>query len=154
MRFLFVAGWCVLTCAAASQSAVAQEVSDGMHRRDYLDDDDQRRLADLQFAVDVTGRHGLVMTISAIGPAVEPISGFRGIAGANRYTAEELGLILSARHDVEVVTYSASGNSVSGQIVAGAFGRLPERRLLPDAPATICPETELPLAEYVTTSTS
>ena len=49
----------------------------------------------------------LDIRISAVGSDVDPIPGYRGVHDANRYTAEELQLMLSAKHAVEVHTWRA-----------------------------------------------
>ncbi|MBL8814461.1 MAG: hypothetical protein JNL58_00415 [Planctomyces sp.] len=112
-------------CVQATQQAEFQE------QHDYLDDDDRRPLADLRFDVEPTHEQNLKITVSALGPNVEPIAGFRGIRGANRYTAEELELILAGQHKVEIITEFENGQSVTGRILNGRSGAIPERRLLP-----------------------
>ncbi len=100
-----------------------------MQRGPYIDDDDQRQLADLQFTVATDG--ALNISIGATGPDVEPIGGYRGVRGANRYTAEELQLILDGKNISHVKTTYDSGEAVRGDFVEGRVGPLPERRLLP-----------------------
>ena len=107
------------------------QVSKPPIQHDYIDDDDQRPLADLRFDVEPENPQSVKITVSATGPNVEPIAGFRGIRGTNRYTAEELELILQGTHVVEVVTKFDDGQSVVGQILKGRHGTLPERRLIP-----------------------
>lgn len=106
--------------------------SSNLENKAYIDDDDQRPLADLDFEVDRKSTQNLRIRISAIGPNVEPIAGFRGIHGANRYTAEEFALLLNGTHKVRVATEYESGDLVTGELVEGKYGTLPERRLLPD----------------------
>lgn len=127
------AGVCFFVNVLFSPQAFAQtsERSELPMPHAYIDDDDQRPLADLRFDVEPQQQQNLRITVSAIGANVEPIAGFRGIRGTNRYTAEELELILTGQHVVEVITHFDDGTSVVGRLLEGKYGTLPERRLLP-----------------------
>lgn len=125
-----------------------------VQQRSYIDDDDQRRLANLQFGVDPQNRKMLRISIGAMGPVVEPIAGFRGVRGANRYTAEELDLILQHEHEVRVITRydhrtdnhrtdndrtdkgiadkGIADQGIAGRLLKGQVGSIPERQLRPD----------------------
>ena len=72
------------------------------------------------------------MKISALGSQVEPIIGYRGIRGANRYTAEELGLIANGRRRLTIETRYADGEIVYGSAVPGVRTFIPERILQPN----------------------
>ncbi|MEP3482203.1 MAG: hypothetical protein ABJZ55_23360 [Fuerstiella sp.] len=123
--------------------------------RSYIDDDDQRRLADLQFSVDQATGRSLRISIRAIGPDVEPIGGFRGIQGSNRYTAEELDLVLRGRHESVVLTRTETGDLIEGRITAGEFGRLTERRVIASGEIDFQHQSGLlPLSIHVDTSSS
>lgn len=131
MRCLPLPGLCLLVATAANV-CTAQQNADVL-RGPYIDDDDQRHLADLQFRPNAVDSRSLQITIGATGPFVEPIGGYRGIRGANRYTAEELGMILRGEHAVQIVTeYNGDRDRIQGQFAEGRKGRIPERRLLPD----------------------
>ena len=101
-------------------------------RFDYHDDRDGRNLADVRLTVkNQSELPTLEILISAVGPNVDPIPGYRGVKGANRYTAEELALMLSGQHDVLVTTSrSALSGLTRGGIQEGRRGRIPQRRLL------------------------
>jgi len=112
---------------------------------DYHDDRDGRNLADVRLTVkrqsDVPT---LEILISAVGFNVDPIPGYRGVKGANRYTAEELALILSGQHDVLVTTSrSALSGLTRGSIHEGLRGRIPQRRLLSSGRIDFLAETAL-----------
>ncbi len=128
----------------------------GEQRFDFLDDRDQRRLAEIRVAlVEKEGKPALQVVISAVGPRVDPIPGFRGIRGANRFTAEQLDFILSGKFPIAVRTQSSGGTGTwSGEIRAGKRGRLPERRLLADGRIDYLGVTarEYPLEIIVTTA--
>lgn len=130
-RLLVVA--CVIGCCSSFGEGVtqAQGIDPATAQRVYIDDDDQRSLADLRFAVDSPNEQNLRITVSAVGPNVESIGGFRGVQGGNRYTAEELGLILNGVHEIAIVTSYEDGRRVTGRFSEGRSGTLPERRLLP-----------------------
>ncbi|MCA9037268.1 MAG: hypothetical protein KDA91_19165 [Planctomycetaceae bacterium] len=113
---------------APDNSASDERPADGMGYA-YIDDDDRRSLADLGFRIDKEQSQNLKIRISATGANVEPIGGYRGIQGSNRYTAEELGLILSGQHIVRVVTEFDNGTVVTGRVLEGRWGRIPERKL-------------------------
>ncbi len=134
MAKLLIVGALVFTSTLYGPPAFSQtsENSEPLKQHAYIDDDDQRPLADLRFDVEPKQQQNLKITVSAIGPNVEPIAGFRGVHGANRYTAEELELILAGHHIVEVVTEFDDGQSVAGRILSGRYGTIPERRMLPD----------------------
>ena len=115
LRFLFatLSVFFVFEGVLSAQAPVSHSsdvTDDG--QASYIDDDDRRSLANLQFDTDPQHERALQLTISAEGPMVEPIAGFRGIQGSNRYTAEELGLILQRHHRARVVTTFDSGLSV------------------------------------------
>lgn len=133
MSKLLIAGALVFGSAWCGPPAFSQTSvnSPSPKQHAYIDDDDQRPLADLHFNVEPKQQQNLKITVSALGPNVEPIAGFRGIQGANRYTAEELELIFAGHHIAEVVTEFDDGQSVAGRILSGRYGTLPERRLLP-----------------------
>lgn len=135
----------VLILITICQPAVGQApvVGPNTERHVYIDDDDQRSLADLRFDIDEQNAQNLRITISALGPQVEPIAGFRGISGGNRYTAEELGLILDGNHAAKVVTKFEDGKTAVGRLLQGAVGRLPERRLLPNGHIDFLGQTAL-----------
>lgn len=145
----------LLSCAfllfLAPSFVSAQMVEDSRSpRHSYIDDDDQRRLADLQFGVSTTSNRSMRLTISATGPGVEPIGGYRGIQGHNRYTAEELDLVLRGLHDARVLTRNEAGDLFNGRILPGEFGRLLERRLLPNGRIDFLHESRvLPLQIHV-----
>lgn len=99
----------------------------------YIDDDDQRQLADLTLQPHPIRPDSLRITISAVGPNVEPIGGYRGVYGHNRYTAEELTWIESGVHSSDVYTeYETGGTRYRGRLARGRIGPVRERRLLPD----------------------
>lgn len=105
-------------------------------RFDYHDDRDGRNLADVKLTVKRQSElPTLEILISAVGPNVDPIPGYRGVKGANRYTAEELALMLSGQHDVGVSTVQTATQKTlpgltRGSIHGGRRGRIPERKLL------------------------
>lgn len=130
MRCIFVLGglFPLLVC---NPTAFSQRGD--IHRGSYIDDDDQRQLADLQFRTHPKNLGTLQIIIGATGPNVEPIGGFRGIRGGNRYTAEELSMILRGKHSVRVKTdYGGDEPGVVGIVSGGRTGRIAERRLLPN----------------------
>lgn len=141
--------------AVLTGSALAQPAAD-LKNKAYIDDDDQRALADLTFHVDPDSQQNLRIGISAVGPHVEPIGGYRGVQGSNRYTAEELGLLLDGTHTVQVVTNYVGGPIVTGDILEGRYGTLPERRLLADGRIDFLARTawEYPLEIVVNPQTS
>lgn len=132
MRHLVFAA--LFLCTALSQNSSAQTRADNAVNKHhvYIDDDDQRSLADLRFNIESTNQQNLRITVSALGPNVEPIAGFRGVSGGNRYTAEELGLVLDGHHKAKVITLFEDGHSIDGRILEGTYGTLAERRLLPN----------------------
>jgi hypothetical protein len=101
---------------------------------DYHDDHDGRRLADIRLKViERAGVRSLELVIAAVGPQVEPIPGYVGVRGANRYTAEQLDNIVTGRSSLAVQTQAADGSAPwSGRWRAGRRGTIPERRLQPD----------------------
>ena len=103
---------------------------------DYHDDRDGRNLAEIDLKVAKAtndSQSSLDIRISAVGPDVDPIPGYRGVHGANRYTAEELQLMLSAKHAVEVHTWRADvATPQEGHLRSGRRGRIPQRRILAD----------------------
>jgi hypothetical protein len=118
---------------AAILSVFALSAARGAEPRfDYHDDRDGRNLADVRLTVKHRSElPTLEILISAVGPNVDPIPGYRGVKGANRYTAEELELMLSGQHDVLVATSrSALSGLTRGSIHGGRRGRIPQRRLL------------------------
>lgn len=141
-------------CPASNPAVVAQSPdSTPPLRHSYVDDDDQRRLADLQFSVDPGTGHSLRISISATGPDVEPIGGFRGIHGSNRYTAEELDLVLRGLHEAAVITETPQGDLLEGLISPGDHGRLMERRVISGGEIDFLFRTEpLPLSIHITTA--
>lgn len=156
MRNRYIAFAALLFCLSPTFAApaVAQQdepISD--LRRSYIDDDDHRRLADLQFSVDPKTGRSLKISVSAVGPDVEPIGGFRGIHGSNRYTAEELDLVLRGLHESSVITETEQGDLIEGKIFAGDFGRLLERRVTSDGEIDFRYQAiPLPLSIHVTTN--
>jgi hypothetical protein len=118
-------------------------------RFDYHDDRDGRNLADVRLTVNHQSElPTLEILISAVGLNVDPIPGYRGVKGANRYTAEELALMLSGQHDVLVATSrSALTGLTRGAIHGGRRGRIPQRRLLSNGRIDFLGETtdEYPL---------
>lgn len=143
MRHILLA--CVLFCCTLSDESAAQTIHEErtVQKHVYIDDDDQRSLADLRFNVEATNQQNLRITVSAIGPDVEPIAGFRGVSGGNRYTAEELGLILDGHNQAQIVTRFDNGLIANGRILEGKFGTLAERRLLPNGRIDFLGQTEL-----------
>lgn len=145
----------LLICAALGILGIPQSTAQTgdesqLPHHSYIDDDDQRRLADLQFAVDPASGRSLRLMIGSTGPQVEPIGGFRGIQGHNRYTAEELDLVLRGKHEAKVITEDEHGEVFEGRISAGQFGTLLERRLLPNGRIDFLHHTEfLPLQIHV-----
>lgn len=102
-------------------------------RFDYRDDHDRRRIADVRVkVVDLGGRRALELTISAVGPSVEPMPGFAGIRGGNRQTAEQIDNILSGRFAFAVTTRAEGAAPVAGTWHGGRRGVILERRLRPD----------------------
>jgi hypothetical protein len=103
-------------------------------RFDYHDDRDGRNLAEVDLKLaDQTGDAdpSLNIRISAVGPDVDPIPGYRGVKGANRYTAEELDLMLSGKHTVEIQTWQPGAlTPIDGSIHAGRRGHIPQRRVM------------------------
>jgi len=78
------------------------------------------------------GRNLLEITVSAVGPLVEPPPGFRGLRGSNRITAEELESLLT-EHGLTLETRAGTEDRVHyGQVREGRRGHLPERRVLAD----------------------
>lgn len=103
-------------------------------RHDYRDHDDGRTNAAVRAAVRPEGDTTLLeLTVSALGPLVEPPRGFEGISGANRITAEELEMLLDGRRTLSGETlHAATGMLDAGTFREGSRGRLPVRRLLCD----------------------
>jgi hypothetical protein len=121
----------------------------------YHDDHDGRRLADIRVKiVENDGGHSLQLVISAVGPQVQPIPGFAGVRGANRYTAEQIENILTGQLSLVVKTQADDGSAASfGQWRAGRRGPIPERRLRPDGRVDFLAETrEYPLELVVETA--
>jgi hypothetical protein len=101
---------------------------------DYHDDHDGRILAEIRFEVrQHDGGYRVQMVIAAQGPRVAAIPGYRGIAGGNRFTAEQFARLLASPAGLQVRT-SGNGSATPwpGSIRAGRMGKLPERRLLPN----------------------
>lgn len=143
---------CLAPAAIPSADAQLDGSTEGL-RRSYIDDDDQRRLADLQFSVDHKRGRALRISIGATGPDVEPIGGYRGIQGSNRYTAEELDLVLRGLHEAQVVTETGQGDLIEGRITAGKYGRLMERRVIADGEIDFLFQTKLlPLTIVIDTA--
>ena len=141
--------WGIVTTTAAAQ----QDGSQPKLNRAYIDDDDQRQLADLKFSVDQKTGRSLRISIAATGPNVEPIGGYRGIHGSNRYTAEELDLVLRGLHESKVITRTEQGDLVEGRIVAGEYGHLTERRVTANGQIDFRHQTiRLPLSIHVDTN--
>ncbi len=104
---------------------------DAPQRFAYRDDHDGRVLAVVEIVA--TGGGEVEMRISAVGASVEPIPGFEGVRGGNRFTAEQLAHLLSGRFPVKIETESvATSERQPGSVAAGRYGRLPERRLEAD----------------------
>lgn len=142
MKYFLLA--CVLFCCTLSDKSAAQTIhEEPVKQHVYIDDDDQRSLADLRFNVEATNQQNLRITVSAIGPDVEPIAGYRGVSGGNRYTAEELGLILEGHNRAQIVTRFDNGQIANGRILEGKFGTLAERRLLPNGRIDFLGQTAL-----------
>lgn len=104
---------------------------------DYHDDRDGRNLADVELKLERTGANAepsLNIRISAVGPNVDPIPGYRGVRGANRFTAEELELMLSGKHAVRIQTWhqTRDATAIEGSLKGGRRGHIPERRLQAD----------------------
>lgn len=110
----------------------------------YRDTDDDRPLAALQFQRTAGDNGPLEIEISASGADVAPIPGYRGIAGGNQYTAEELERILTGVYDVRIRTIAPSGAAVTGFMRPGRVGRLPERRFRPGAPLDFLARSAVP----------
>lgn len=123
-----------LLVACCTWSVTQAQTVDVVHppSHNYLDDDDQRRLADLTFEA-VAGLHpSLRITVSAKGAEVESGGGYKGIAGENRHTAEELAFIIDDSNPLEVVTVTSDGKRFHGRLSASHYARVHERRLLPN----------------------
>ena len=115
-----------------AQDARPLVVSEGERPRfDYHDAHDGRSLADVRVSLSGRGKQrSLQMVISAVGPLVDPIPRFRGVRGANRYTAEERDLILTHWHSAGVRTrHAAHPQARAGSISQGLRGQIPERRI-------------------------
>ena len=122
---------------------------------DYHDDHDGRNLADVRLSFVRQGQQrALLINISAVGPFVDPIPGFRGVRGANRYTAEELDLILSGQQAISVhTTHLESASHWTGSYESGERGHLPERRLKPNGRIDFQAVTELDYPLHLTIDT-
>jgi hypothetical protein len=128
------AGWFVATprresADAPPRGAAPAVLLDSRHV-DYLEDEGTgRRLAELR--LDLACKAGAVslrIVATAVGPRVDPVPGWQGVAGANRITAEELGSILRrGRLSVEVDGV-APGEPGLGTVHGGRRGHIPERR--------------------------
>jgi hypothetical protein len=149
---------CTILHTAAADTAVDKDESPRSAPRgeSYIDDDDQRALADLRFYLDPQRGDALQIAISAVGPQVEPIGGYRGIGGTNRYTAEELQLMLSGFHDVQIRTRTPDGRIRIGTISSQRSQRLPTRLFRPGQPIDFFAMTarEYPLEVIAHTSQS
>jgi hypothetical protein len=116
--------------ATAQQPASLPKVAPP-NRFDYHDDHDGRRLADIRLhLVERDGQRSLELVISAIGPQVEPIPGWRGVRGANRHTAEQIENILTGRFSFVVKTEAEGAAPWFGRWREGRRGTIPERRLV------------------------
>jgi hypothetical protein len=120
----------------------------------YFDDADGRRIARLELvAPSDAGASPLRLVVSATGAAVEPIAGYEGIAGANRFTAEQLGRILDGTRPISIrVRDRATGVDGSARIFAGRYGRVPQRRQRADGTIdylALSPGGNLPLELHV-----
>jgi hypothetical protein len=103
-------------------------------RVDYLEDEGTgRRLAELRLELArEAGAVSLRIVATAVGPRVDPIPGWQGVAGANRITAEEFASILRrGRLSVEVDGV-APDEPRFGTVRGGRQGHIPERRRRPD----------------------
>ena len=112
---------------ALVSSALAGSVHAGPGRSDlYLDPSDGRIHAVVQSKID---GHQLHLHVSALGTGVEPMPGFRGLAGSNVQTAFEIDQILRSGR-LHVLTKSAEGIARDqGYVIPGERGRVPVRRL-------------------------
>lgn len=73
----------------------------------------------------------LRLAISAVGPSVDPVPGFAGVAGANRITAREIGKLLEGDALAIETTVHAAGEPgrVPGTAWATRHGRIPTRKV-------------------------
>ncbi|MCB9872389.1 MAG: hypothetical protein H6837_21220 [Planctomycetes bacterium] len=113
----------------------AREVELATRDTSYLEDEGTgRRLAalHLQLTAERADTARLAITVSALGPEVDPIPSFEGIHGANHITARELTELL-AQQRLRVVTLPAGGSTKRfGTITHGPRGHVPARRLRRD----------------------
>jgi hypothetical protein len=128
--------------AAADPRPSPTHVADGepVLRLPYLDDVDGRRIARLEvFAPRSTGGDAgsggasLKLVASATGPEVDPVSGYEGIGGDNRFTAEQIARILDGSRRLRITARDlATGTTAPVRLYAGAYGTVPQRRLRAD----------------------
>jgi hypothetical protein len=127
----------VVLAAHALAAAAYAEQKKQFH---YTDDADGRHIAAVE--VRASGDGGSVrlrLSVSATGPRVAPVSGFEGVSGGNRFTAEQLrNLLAGARRLTVQVPGAAHG---PGRVYAARVGRLPERRRLADGAIDYLAET-------------
>ncbi len=103
-------------------------------RADYLEDEQTgRRIGDLRMRLVTTDDAAfLQLHIAASGERVDPVPGYRGVHGANHITARDLTQLTETdRLKMLAMPRGGSGKRF-GTVMAGAHGRIPERRLLPD----------------------
>ena len=126
------------SCTAGLIAFTFLPATTNLHANDaavsYIDDADGRRLAEIEFRQVADGSAArLQLVVSATGPDVEPISGFEGVCGANRYTAEQFDRILSGSRRFAVVSRNlVTGETTVGEVRAGRRGFLPARTLRAD----------------------
>ena len=122
----------------------------------YFDDADGRRIARLTLiAPSDPGAAPLRLVVSATGATVEPIAGYEGIAGANRYTAEQFGRLLDGTRPLSIrARDAAAGDAAPGpvRVFAPRYGRVPQRRQRADGTIdylALNPGGNLPLELHV-----
>lgn len=107
---------------------------------DYVDAEDNRSTAQVETRLVYAGEKiRLELALSAVGMNVQPIPGWMGVWGANRFTAEELeGLVQGKR---VLMIRDGSGDRVVG-LREIRRGRLAERRLTADGKIDVMGMTE------------
>jgi hypothetical protein len=122
--------------ASPARTAPAGAVLDARELA-YVEDEAEsapRVVADVRatLAARGDGRAELALRAAAVGEAVDPPPGPRGMRGGNRITARELAA-LERDGAAELLTRDADGAAVAhGTLATGRRGRVPERRVLPD----------------------
>jgi hypothetical protein len=107
----------------------ADYIEDGFPQQDGH----HRVLAEVQATIRSRGTgQALSLQLSAIGPRVEPILGYRGIHGANYITAREFRAIHQERRIAVVTSTRGDNRRRRGAVRPGRIGHVAERRFAAD----------------------